>query len=641
MNLTPILTCLLLPGTAAFAQPVVTGYATSNYAIVADPLALSFTADGTLFVGRDASGSGGNSADAVKIHRVAPGGSPVTEFGSLTISDPDALIVDIVGTVSGTPGAVLAGGVHNNGSTGKIAKIAPDGTVTTLFGPSSTLYNPSDFAFDQSGRLLISEINNGKILVSTGATPAVLFTLANAHHLAIDAQNRIAVTTNSDTQLRLYASTGVLANGNFATVKASSPLARGPGGWWGTDLYAVAPNGNLIRIGIDGATTVLGSDFVMASGAVIPSLAFGPDGALYASDFEADRIYRFAQPVVYGAQTSVYSRVTDPVRLSFAPDGELFVGRDNSGSGGDFDDAVKIHRIGPGGLPVEEYGNAAITDPDAVDYDTDGIATGIVGAVIVAGHDLNSIAGKVVAIRPDQTIATLFHQTSPTFNPNVFARDLNRRLLFSDDEGGKVWTMSNGVPTVLINLAGALFLAADEMNRLVVGASGSPTLRLYSASGSLLNASFATVAVDSPLARGPGGWWGTGIFCVAANGDLLSLDTNGVATKFGSGFGTPYDIAFGPDGALYVTEFDSDLIWRVGMSLVVPSLTATRNGAALTLSWNSLENIFYQLQSSTTLAATSWINEGTSIPGNGGVLSTSVSIGPEPQKFFRLKLSTL
>ncbi len=61
--------------------------------------------------------------------------------------------------------------------------------------------------------------------------------------------------------------------------------------------------------------------------------------------------------------------MTDPERLSFAPDGTLFVGRDNTGSGGDYDDAVKIHRIGPGGSPVEEFGNTAITDPDAVFYD--------------------------------------------------------------------------------------------------------------------------------------------------------------------------------------------------------------------------------------------------------------------------------
>lgn len=76
----------------------------------------------------------------MKVHRVAVGGWPVTEFGDLAISDPDALIVDAAGAVSGTPGAVLVGGIHPGGMTGKIVQIAPDGTVTTLFGPDASLY---------------------------------------------------------------------------------------------------------------------------------------------------------------------------------------------------------------------------------------------------------------------------------------------------------------------------------------------------------------------------------------------------------------------------------------------------------------------------------------------------------------------
>ena len=295
-------------GSLAHAEPFVQGAATSVYASVPDPLALSFGADGALYVGRDASGSGGGNGDAVKIHRVAPGGLPVTEFGDGAISDPDALIVDVAGTISGTPGSVLVGGVHNNGSAGKIVRIAPDGAVTTLFGPSADWWNPSGFAFDQSGRLLITEINNGKVLVTTGGAPTVLFSLAGAHHLAVDALHRIVVSTSGGTQLRLYTSTGTLSNANFATVKASSPLARGPGGAWGTDLYAVAPNGDLIRIGLDGATNKAGGGFLMNSGAAISALEFGPDGALYASDFETDRVYRMALVSVYfGEDLSPYS----------------------------------------------------------------------------------------------------------------------------------------------------------------------------------------------------------------------------------------------------------------------------------------------------------------------------------------------
>ena len=196
--------------------------------------------------------------------------------------------------------------------------------------------------------------------------------------------------------------------------------------------------------------------------------------------------------------------------------------------------------------------------------------------------------------------------------------------------------MTNGVPTVLFNLAGVLHLAADSLNRLVVGVSGSPTLRLYSNSGALLTNAFAAVGADSPLARGPGGFWGTGLFCVNTNGDLLSLDLAGAATKFGTGFGAPYGMAFGPDGALYVTEFTSDLIWRIAPAVAPLWLTVSCAGSLVQLSWPSVLNQSYQLQSATHLPAASWQSEGPPVAGTGGVLATNIAIGLESAKFFRL-----
>lgn len=618
---------LALPPLGAEAQLVVTNFTSSVYAVVTDPMGLSFAADGTLYCGRDNSGSGGGSSDALKISRVAPGGSPVTQFGNVAVADPDAVIVDLAGAVSGTAGAVLVGG----DAPGKISKISPDGTVTTLFGPSADYANPSAFAFDASGRLLFTAYDSGRVYVSSGGTPVLLFALSHVNRVAVDAAARIVVNSDDETRLRLYTSSGALSNANFATVKSGTPLARGAGGAWGADIYAVGTGGELLRIGLSGGVTNIGSGF-----SNVRDLRFGPDGALYASDFANDRIYRFAQPSLPQAATTVYSRVTDPTRMAFAPDGTMFVGRDNSGSGGDFDDPVKVFRVASGGAPSSEYGNAPISDPDGVAYDANGSASGISGAVIVGGHELNSLAGKVVAIRPDQTITTLY-ATASTFNPNVFAYDRNGRLLFSDDEGGKVWTMTNGTPTVLFNLAGAVHLAADSLNRIVVGVSGTQTLRLYTAAGALLTNAFATVAADSPLAPGPGGFWGTGMFCVNTNGDLLSLDLTGVATKFGSGFGAPYGMSFGPDGALYVTDFGGDLIWRVAPAVDRPRLEISQAGAHACVSWQSFVNLPYQLQSSTNLTSAAWLNEGLPFPGTGGVLVTNILLDRGPNRFFRLR----
>jgi hypothetical protein len=88
----------------------VPGFTVSTYATVTDPVNLSFDPSGVLYVGRDNYGSGGGYIDAVKIHRIGVGGSPVVEYGASAIYDPDAVLFDAAGSLSGTPGSVLVSG---------------------------------------------------------------------------------------------------------------------------------------------------------------------------------------------------------------------------------------------------------------------------------------------------------------------------------------------------------------------------------------------------------------------------------------------------------------------------------------------------------------------------------------------------
>ena len=148
MNLKLTLLALVIAGlafdTRAVTNPVVVCATTTLYANVTDPFKLAFAPDGTLYVGRDNVGSGGTHGDAVKIHRVAPGGSPVTEYGNVAIADPDAVGFDALGIVSGTPGAVLVGSA-TSGLGATISKINTNGVVTTLFGGIQTnMANPGE-----------------------------------------------------------------------------------------------------------------------------------------------------------------------------------------------------------------------------------------------------------------------------------------------------------------------------------------------------------------------------------------------------------------------------------------------------------------------------------------------------------------
>ena len=93
-----------------------------------------------------------------------------------------------------------------------------------------------------------------------------------------------------------------------------------------------------------------------------------------------------AIPTAPGFVVSVYDSVPDVEDMVFGTDGALYVGRDNSGSGGGNADSVKIHRIVPGGGSHTTWGTRATWDPDAVGFDAAGLVTGVAGSVIVGGR---------------------------------------------------------------------------------------------------------------------------------------------------------------------------------------------------------------------------------------------------------------
>lgn len=289
---------LLLAASSVWADPTVPGFTIMPYASVTDPEGLAFAPDGTLYVGRDDSGSNGSGAGAVKIHQVGPGGAPVAEYGNEAIPDPDAVAFDANGAISGISGAVIVGGsVDGSFSQGQLVAIAPDGAVSSVVSVGTNPRNPNQLIFDHVGRLLIADfgavgVADGKVLaLIPGGTPTTLITPpADPFFIAVDENNQIFVNTE-DGNIRVYDATGVQVNGAFATGLGSAPMAFGPGGAFGHDLYTVSDAGNLIRIDQQGNQTVLGAGF-----GVVENLAFGPDGALYLAEFSNDRILRLAAP---------------------------------------------------------------------------------------------------------------------------------------------------------------------------------------------------------------------------------------------------------------------------------------------------------------------------------------------------------
>ncbi|MCB9899277.1 MAG: hypothetical protein H6825_14830 [Planctomycetes bacterium] len=283
---TPVALALALALACALALPAVVraqsvpGFEVTPYASVTHPVMLSFGPDGTLYAGTDPQASGSTTADFV--HSIGFGGSPVTALGNVPTDDPDTILLDVAGTISGVPGSLLVTGLITT-TTGRISAIHPDGTVVTLFD-SGTWANIVEMKFDLGGRLVFTAKETRSLWTSTGGTPTILATLPGSAYptfFAVDAANRLVVGA-TDNKIRIYDANGVLVNPSLATVGGLAGLEVGPGGAFGTDVYLIdTVAGTLVRVDAAGTKTVVGTGFATGFGS--KDIAFGPSGDLFAS----------------------------------------------------------------------------------------------------------------------------------------------------------------------------------------------------------------------------------------------------------------------------------------------------------------------------------------------------------------------
>lgn len=258
---------------------VVPGHIVSVYATSTSPLqALSFDPSGVLYAGSSL------APDPVSIIRIGIGGSPVEEYGA-AITDPDAVLFDAVGDISGTPGSVLVAGsvpVMAVGL-GAVHAVRPDQSVITLFGPALPLKNPTGLAFLDSGNLLIGDIGNEMDHGMFELDPDQQLTTFDLPYRPsfIDTADGLVYVSCADGTIRVYDMAGAVVNAALATgLGDHKPLAVGPGNSFGTDLYAIDPvTSNLVRIARDG----MSAPQTFGTGFNVGDIEFGPDGALYAS----------------------------------------------------------------------------------------------------------------------------------------------------------------------------------------------------------------------------------------------------------------------------------------------------------------------------------------------------------------------
>lgn len=284
-----LISVVILAG-AVWGQTV-PGMVVEEYATLYRPLEMTFGASGVMYVGR------GDGQGLANVRRIGPGGAPIVDYGS-AIYDPDTVLYDASGSITGTPGAVLVAG-HYSVGVGRFSAILPDQQVSTLFNTSGVMGNPQGTALDSLGRAIVtSQAGEVYAFADGGATFEHLFTLsANNQQVDVDLVNDYIFTAPNDGTIRIHDLTGApVGDGVFSdglTVGLSNRVVVGPGSaLWGAYLYAVDKNtGELLAFDESGSGTVVGTGFNDGDGSVA-DLAFGPDGALYVSFGVDDRIIR-------------------------------------------------------------------------------------------------------------------------------------------------------------------------------------------------------------------------------------------------------------------------------------------------------------------------------------------------------------
>ena len=264
---------------------------------------------------------------------------------------------------------------------------------------------------------------------------------------------------------------------------------------------------------------------------------------------------------VPGFNVDVFATPAFPNLIAFGADGVLYAGRD--------DDPVGsltprfVTRITADGASTE-YGLQPILDPDALVVDDAGVVSGVANSVLVGGLIANPGAGRVTAIRPDQTVVTLF-ESLQYGNISELKFDQLDRLLFVSFSGNQVFRSAAGeAPTALCATgASPVYLTVAPDNRIFTSNQGG-TVRINGADGSLINASFAQFSGRTSIEFAKGGGFGTDLLALeTGTGTLYSVSATGVKTQIGTGITSAEDLAVGPCGAVYVSRRIAGEVLRI------------------------------------------------------------------------------
>jgi uncharacterized protein (TIGR03437 family) len=522
---------------AQFRNPTGLGIDSAGNLYVADTdncVIRKITRDGTIstIVGDTSRGVGGDGGPALQAELNGPEGIAVDTAGNLYIAD-----------------------TFNH----RIRRVAADGTITTFAGngypgyggdngpaASATLQLPPDVAVDRQGNVYIADLGGDRIRkVSNG----IISTVAGSTS-GLTPTDLLSATT-----VLLSGPTGVAVDGAGNIYFAEGSIGSGSGLDTGDfRVWRVATDGTLFTLAGNGLNSYSGDNGPAAAAQLDGPAGMAADahGNLYFADTVNNRIRRIspdgqittvagAGPAAFagdgGPATSAF--LNQPMGVTVDSSGNLFIadtgnnrvrsvtaqgiigtvaGNGNAGYFGDGSNALSAALHAPRAVAIDNNGTLYIAD--TLDHRVRTVINGVIDIFAGRGQGFGGDGGNAV-----NALLNL---------PSSLAVDSGGNVYIADEANGRVRKVSplGVITTVASGLADPRGVALDSAGNLYVTEAGQNDVRRIGADGS------NTV--------------------IAGNGQCCYTNDGAAATT--ASLNSPWGVAVGPNGNIYVADSGNNAI---------------------------------------------------------------------------------
>ena len=543
-------------------------------------------------------------------------------------------------------GTTVDGGTHNAGT---VFKISTNGVLTTLYSftgagedgdyPTAGLVQGSDGNFYGTTEYGGANEDGTVFKISTNGALTSLYSF----------------TGTNDGE---YPQAGLVqgSDGNFYGTTSGG----------GTNGYG---DGTVFKISTNGVLTSLYS-FTGANDGANPyaGLVQGSDGNFYGTTssggtYSNGTVFKIS---ANGALTSLYSFTGGNDGAN--PDGGLVQGSDGFLYGTTYNGGASsngtVFKISASGALTTLYSFGTVTNTNGYPLDGANPSAGLVqgsdgylyGTTQYGGTTArcgDNDAGTVFKISTNGTLTTLYSFTAVNDGANPAAG------LVQGSDGNFYGTTYNG-GTVYDPLYRTVFKISPngEPSAVPMGFAflGYGTVFKITPNGVLTTLySFTGTNGANPaagLVQGSDGYFygttaggGTNVY---GYGTVFRISTNGALTTLysftgGNDGAEPFaGLVQGSDGSFYGTTEYSDqrgagTVFRLTIVPEFQAVTLTNN--TLNLTWSTETGARYQLQYTSDLSSSNWINLSSPVTATGATLSTTDSLTNGPQRFYRLVLS--